>query len=98
MAKLVFSPELVTGVKALASESRIQILLLFVDGQARTVNEIADAVALGQSTVSEHLALMKHAGLLLAERQGKEVYYRPDTVYLTKFLDRLSSTLKKCCK
>lgn len=98
MAKLVISPTLVESIKALAAESRINILLLFTDGQARTVNEIADALGLGQSTISEHLAVMKNAGLLLSERQGKEVYYRPDVKSIKNFVKQLSATLERCCR
>ncbi len=98
MAKLVISPTLVESIKALAAESRVNILLLFADGQARTVNEIADALGLGQSTISEHLAVMKNAGLLLSERQGKEVYYRPDVKSIKDFVKQLSATLERCCR
>lgn len=98
MAKIEFSPQLVDSIKALAGESRIQILLLFTDARPRTVNEIASAIDLGQSTTSEHLALLKRVGILLSERQGKEVYYRPDVAYIQSFLKELSNTLERCCR
>ncbi len=90
-------PELLEFVKAIASESRIKILLLFLDGQQRTVNQIAEAVGLGQPATSEHLALMKHSGLLLSEKQGKEVYYHPDRARIIHSLETLTSLLKSCC-
>jgi DNA-binding transcriptional ArsR family regulator len=40
-------------LKALASDTRQQILMLFVGGQELTVGEIATACGLGQSTTSE---------------------------------------------
>ncbi len=89
--------ELLDFVKAIASESRMNILLLFLDGQARTVNQIAEAVGLGQPATSEHLALMKHAGLLVSEKQGKEVYYRPDRAQIIHYVETLSTLLKNCC-
>ncbi len=98
MKKSPVSQELLEFIKAIASESRINILLLFLDGRERTVNEIVDAVSLGQPTVSEHLALMKRAGVLIAQKQGKEVYYRPDRVQIAHYLDLLSNLLKKCCQ
>ena len=89
--------ELLSFLKSIASESRIKILLLFLDGQARTVNQITEMVGLGQSTTSEHLTAMKHAGLVLSEKQGKEVYYRPDPIKITEQLDVLGDLLRKCC-
>ncbi len=91
------SQELLDFTKAIGSESRIQILLLFLDGQERTVNQITEAVGLGQPTTSEHLAIMKRLGILTADKRGKEVYYRPDRIRIAHYLDILSNLLKKCC-
>jgi ArsR family transcriptional regulator len=90
--------ELLDFVKAIGSESRMKILLLFLDGQERTVNQIAEAVGLGQPTTSEHLAIMKRSGVLVSTKDGKEVYYGPDRDQIARFLDTLSALLKGCCK
>ncbi len=90
------SQELLDFVKSIASESRMNILLLFLDGQERTVNQITEAVGLGQPTTSEHLAVMKRAGVLVSEKRGKEVYYRPDRLRIAQYLEALS-TMLKCC-
>lgn len=97
MKKLTVSQELLDFTKALASESRINILLLFLDGQERTVNQIAETTELGQPTTSEHLAIMKRSGVLVSKKEGKEVYYRPDRAQIARYLDLLSNLLKKCC-
>jgi len=91
------SQELLDFVKSIASESRMGILLLFLDGQERTVNEITEAIGLGQPTTSEHLAVMKRSGVLTSEKRGKEVYYRPDRVRIAQCLEVLSQILKQCC-
>ncbi len=98
MKKLTVSQELIDFTKTIASESRINILLLFLDGQERTVSQIVEAVGLGQPAVSEHLALMKRTGVMVANKQGKEVYYRPDRIRIAHYLDALSTLLKKCCE
>ncbi len=90
-------PELFEFIKAIASESRMNILLLFLDGEERTVNQIAEAVGLSQSATSEQLGLMKRAGVLMSEKQGKEVYYRPDRARVIRSLETLSTLLKSCC-
>lgn len=89
--------ELLNFLKSVASESRMKILLLFIDGQERTVNQVSELVGLEQSTTSEHLALMKRNGLLLSQKSGKEVYYRPDKDKIVQFLDVLNQLLSKCC-
>ncbi len=90
--------ELLDFIKAIASESRMNILLLFLDGQERTVNQIAEAVGLAQPTTSEHLAVMKQSGVLTSDKQGKEVYYRPDRAQIIRCLETLSKMLKSCCE
>jgi DNA-binding transcriptional ArsR family regulator len=82
----------------LASETRQQILLqAFLDGQERTVGQIAELVGLGQSTTSEHLALLKRAGILVSRREGKEVYYRPNRQEILARLSSLAEFLTCCC-
>jgi ArsR family transcriptional regulator len=98
MSQAMISQELLDFLKSLASESRIKILLLFLDGQERTVNQIAEEVELGQPTTSEHLALMKRSGVLVSKKQGKEVYYHPDRAQIVHYLETLSELLRSCCK
>ena len=98
MNELTTSQAMLDFMKSLASESRINILLLFVDGQERTVNQIAETVGLGQPTTSEHLAIMKRSGVLVSEKRGKEVYYRPDRMQIAEYLEILSDLLRKCCE
>lgn len=90
-------PELQDFLKALASETRQSILLLFVDGQERTVGQVAEQVNLGQSTASEHLAILKRSGLLTARRQQKEVYYAPDGDRIRDLATKLNALLLHCC-
>jgi ArsR family transcriptional regulator len=97
MSTQTIPQELFEFIKSIASESRIKILLLFSDGQERTVNQVTEAVGLGQSTTSEHLTLMKNAGLLIAAKHGKEVYYQPDRDRILQHLESLSNFLRNCC-
>jgi DNA-binding transcriptional ArsR family regulator len=91
------SSDLLDFLKSLASESRLNIVLLFLDGQERTVGQIAEAINLGQPATSEHLAVMKQAGVLVARKDGKEVYYRPDRAKILKTLETLNQLLRRCC-
>lgn len=98
MDKPFVAQDVLEFVKSIGSETRMNILLLFLDGQERTVNQITEAIGLGQPTTSEHLSVMKRAGVLTSEKRGKEVYYRPDRIRIARYLDTLSNILTKCCQ
>jgi tellurite resistance protein TerB len=92
------SSDLQTFLKALASETRQAILVLFATNAALTVNQVAESVGIGQSTASEHLAVLRRAGLLSATRAGKEVYYRPDYDRMVNSAEDLLAYLKSCAR
>ena len=89
--------DLLSFLKSLASESRLNIILLFLDGQERTVNQIAESIGLGQPATSEHLSVLKQAGVLLARKEGKEMYYCPDRDKVLSMLKTLDTLLRSCC-
>lgn len=93
----VLPEQLHAFIKALGSETRQRALLLLADGQPRTVNEVAEALNMGQSTVSEQLALMRQAGLLKSRRVGKEVLHEPDRETILATLKALERWVKACC-
>ncbi len=97
VAALDQHPDLRDFLKACASETRQKILFLFVDGESRSVGQIADDLEIVPSTASEHLAILKRGGLLDAEREGKEVYYRPNRSRILGLLRKLTELLIACC-
>lgn len=84
-------------LKALASETRQRLMLLFAGGAELTVGEVAERAGIGQSTASEQLALLRRGGLLRAEREGKRVCYRADRDAIADQLGRLQAYLASCC-
>jgi DNA-binding transcriptional ArsR family regulator len=84
-------------LKALASETRQQIMLLFAGGRELTVGEIAGYCGLGQSTTSEQLTILKRGGLVQSTRAGKLVRYRADPVRIAAQLGELQRYLACCC-
>jgi len=66
--------------KALADGTRVQVVsLLACSGRPMAVGEIAAAVPVGQSTVSEHLRQLAAVGFVLAEDRGTSRLYRINT-------------------
>lgn len=84
-------------LRALASENRQQVLLLFADGQPRSVGQIAAELGIGQSTASEQLAALRRGGIVQARREGKTVYYCADGGGISEALNELQAILRSCC-
>ena len=61
--------------KALAHPARIRILRLLQATPGCIGGEIVGAVGLAQSTVSEHLRILKAAGVITGEIDGPRVCY-----------------------
>ncbi|MDR8407409.1 metalloregulator ArsR/SmtB family transcription factor [Nonomuraea sp. 3-1Str] len=84
-------------LKALASDTRQQILTLFAGGIELTVNEVAERMSLAQSATSTHLATLRDGGLLTSRREWKTVYYRADPARIGRALSDLQVSLQACC-
>ena len=61
-------------IKALAHPTRL-FLIEELCREERCVCELADMVGCDISTVSKHLALLRHAGIVEDEKRGKQVFY-----------------------
>jgi ArsR family transcriptional regulator len=67
--------ELAAFAKALAHPARVRILRLLARKEARMCSHIVDELPLAQSTVSEHLRILRAAGLVRANESGPCVGY-----------------------
>jgi ArsR family transcriptional regulator len=67
--------ELATLAKAVGHPARVQILRLLVRREACICGDIVDELPLAQSTVSQHLKVLKDAGLVRGEIDGPRVCY-----------------------
>ena len=61
--------------KALASGRRIELLDVLANGE-RTVEELARRVGLSVPNTSQHLRVLRQAGLVAARRDGNSIYHR----------------------
>ena len=62
-------------LKTLSNPRRLEIIHLLADGPCE-VSRLAEEMGISQPNVSQHLALMRSAGIVEAERDGREVRYR----------------------
>ncbi len=77
--------ELAVFAKALAHPARIQILRILAQRTACVCGDIVVQVGLAQSTVSEHLRILKEAGLIVGEVSGPRVCYCIDRDVFDRF-------------
>jgi DNA-binding transcriptional ArsR family regulator len=62
-------------LKLLANENRLLILCRLVVAGEMSVGDLADAVDLSQSALSQHLAKMRGDGLVATRREAQTVFY-----------------------
>lgn len=62
-------------LRALNHKLRQQILKLLEEQSKLTVTEIYIQLRLEQSVASQHLAILRRAGIVKTEREGKFIYY-----------------------
>jgi ArsR family transcriptional regulator len=67
--------ELAALAKALGHPARVQIVRLLVRREACVCGDIVDELPLAQSTVSQHLKVLKEVGLIRGDIDGPRVCY-----------------------
>lgn len=87
-----------TVFDALSNETRLQIFRILVRNSATGITPTDISKQMNEfprNTLSFHLSLMSNAGLCFSERQGKQIFYKPNCQVIkeiTKFL------LNDCCE
>lgn len=87
--------------KALGEPNRFQIFFKLCDcAEPTSVSEIAQETPLDQSVVSRHLKLLREAGVVAAEKRGRQILYRVNAAVLAGALRGLAALLEncKCCQ
>lgn len=62
-------------LKSMANENRLMILCSLIEGEI-SVSELNNQISLSQSALSQHLASLREAGLVVSRRQSQTIYYR----------------------
>ena len=90
--------ELMAVTKALSDPNRVRILLALRRGEL-CVCQITELFGFAPSTVSKHLSILHHAGLIRSRKSERWVYYRlPDKsapVVVREALDWVHKSLAK---
>jgi DNA-binding transcriptional ArsR family regulator len=89
--------EFLEVLRALADETRQQIIVLASGREEVNVNEIAKNFSLSRPTISHHLNVMKRVKLLKMRKEGKEIFYSFNKSYVIGLLEAFVDNLKNCC-
>jgi len=81
-------------LKAIAQETRLNILELLRDGE-RCVCEIFPAIGQEQSNVSRHLNMMQKAGILTRRKDGLKIFYAVKHAEVLAIVDLAAAILKR---
>ena len=71
-------------LRAVNHKLRQRIIDLLEDGDSMTVTDIYIKLRLEQSVASQHLAILRRAGVMATDRQGKFIYYSLDKERLSQ--------------
>ncbi len=86
----------IAALAALAQENRLAVYRLLVErGPAgEAAGAIAQALDMPASSLSFHLAQLRHAGLVLQRRQGRSLIYAADIAAMNALVGYLTAN---CC-
>ena len=84
--------------KVLSVTSRIKILDLLKQRGAMGANELADALGITPSAVSQHLKVLRYAGLVRNERKGYWLPYEVNPEALAQCHDLLADVCTCGCR
>jgi ArsR family transcriptional regulator, nickel/cobalt-responsive transcriptional repressor len=79
---------LAEALRAFGSASRLRLLWALTDGE-RTVEQLAEAIAMEQSAVSHQLRLLRQQRLVAVRRDGRHAHYRLFDHHLPELLAAL---------
>ena len=92
-----FAQNLTDFLKAMGNEKRQEIILcLFSKGEEHNIGDVAVKAGIAQSTASEHLSMLKRAGILVSRKAEKEVFYKLNKSGIVKIIDEIKAQLN-CC-
>ena len=81
--------DLVTGRLALLADPTRVRLLMFLEQDDASVQQLSDRVASTPQNVSRHLAILHHAGIVARRREGPFVYYSLADYSACRLLDQV---------
>ena len=87
-----FFPYYADILKALAQPHRLEIIHLLRDREM-CVNDMCEMIDLPQANISQHLSILREAGVVTKRREGKQMYYKLAHKNVIKACDLMKEVL-----
>lgn len=81
--------EVADVLKLLGNQRRLMLLCKLVELRRARVGDLAEAVGLSQSALSQHLSKMREEGLVTFDREAQTLWYRIADPRIADLLDTL---------
>jgi len=88
---------LVKMLKALGNPVRFQIVQILAEKQVCITGEIVEWTTLAQSTVSQHLKVLKDSGIVIGETEGPATCYCLNQMVIEWLKEKIGLWLSPCC-
>jgi ArsR family transcriptional regulator, arsenate/arsenite/antimonite-responsive transcriptional repressor len=85
-------------LKALGNPVRFQIMQTLAERRSCITQEIVDTTPLAQSTISQHLKVLREAGLIQGEVEGPATCYCIDPAGVLWLKEQIEGWLPGCCE
>ena len=80
--------------KVFSNPTRLEILNLLRD-KDMSVTELIEKTKLSQANISQHLSIMKSKGIVISNRNGKNIYYKLTNPKIIKAFDIIREVLSE---
>lgn len=76
--------------KALSCTTRLKIVVGLIDKNECNVNKMAEGLNLPQPNVSQHLTILKNAGIIEGYRKGNQICYKVVNEFVIKIVKTMN--------
>jgi DNA-binding transcriptional ArsR family regulator len=80
-------------LSALAQPTRFRCMALLAERRTATAGELATKLGVPANTMSSHLTILSHAGLVSSSKVGRQMVYRANSTRLEPLIDKLGTLI-----
>ncbi len=75
--------------KALSSSTRLKIVIGLIEKHECNVSKMAEGLGIAQPNVSQHLTILKNAGVIEGYRKGNQICYKVVNEFVIEILKNI---------
>ena len=81
--------------KALSGTTRLRIVVGLIEKNECNVNKMAEGLNIAQPNVSQHLSVLKNAGIIEGYRKGNQICYKVVNEFVIKIVKNMEELHEK---